>query len=116
MAKVSGGTYSLRLASGPDLVLSGAAVSSGPEIERASAFCKAIAKRMREQALRMSTIWAAYYLADEDTLGSIEPGKLADFVILDGDYMTVPEDKISDLKALMTVIDGRIFYEVPGQL
>jgi len=30
--------------------------------------------------------------------------------------MTVPEDKISDLKALMTVIDGRIFYEVPGEL
>ena len=70
----------------------------------------------REQALRMSTIWAAYYLGDEDTLGSIELGKLADFVILDGDYMTVPEDKISDLKALMTVIDGRIFYEVEGEL
>ena len=70
----------------------------------------------REQALRMSTIWAAYYLGDEDTLGSIETGKLADFVILDGDYMTVPEDRISDLKALMTVIDGRIFYEVAGEL
>jgi predicted amidohydrolase YtcJ len=67
----------------------------------------------REQALRMSTIWGAYYLGDEDTLGSIEPGKLADFVILDGDYMTVPEDKISDLKAIMTVIDGKVFYEVP---
>jgi predicted amidohydrolase YtcJ len=73
-------------------------------------------KVTREQALRMSTIWAAYYLGDEDTLGSIEPGKLADFVILDGDYMTVPEDKISDLKTLMTVIDGKIFYEVDGEL
>ncbi|MCK5353052.1 amidohydrolase family protein, partial [bacterium] len=70
----------------------------------------------REQALRMSTIWAAYYLGDEDTLGSIEPGKLADFVILDGDYMTVPADQISDLKAIMTVIDGRVFYEVPEEL
>ena len=55
----------------------------------------------REQALKMSTIWAAYYLGDEKTLGSIETGKLADFVILDGDYMMVPEDKISDLKAFM---------------
>jgi hypothetical protein len=70
----------------------------------------------REQGLKMATIWAAYYLGDEDTLGSIEPGKLADFVILNGDYMTVPDDKISDLKVLMTVIDGRIFYEVPGDL
>ena len=70
----------------------------------------------REQAMRMSTIWAAYYLGDEDTLGSIEPGKLADFVILDGDYMAVPEDQISDLKAILTVIDGRIFYEAPGAL
>jgi predicted amidohydrolase YtcJ len=70
----------------------------------------------REQALRMSTIWAAYYLGDEDTLGSIEPGKLADFVILDGDFMAVPEDQISDLKAVLTVIDGRIFYEAPGEL
>ena len=70
----------------------------------------------REQALRMSTIWAAYYLKDEDTLGSIEVGKLADFVILNGDYMTVPEDKISDLKVIMTVIDGKVFYEVPEEL
>jgi len=72
-------------------------------------------KVTREQALRMSTIWAAYYLADEETLGSIEPGKLADFVILDGDYMAVPEDKISDLKVLMTVIDGQVVFEAPVQ-
>ncbi len=69
----------------------------------------------REQALQMTTIWAAYYLGDEKTLGSIESGKLADFVILDGDYMAVPEDKISDLKAIMTVIDGQVVYELPGQ-
>ncbi len=69
----------------------------------------------REQGLKMSTIWAAYYLGDEKTLGSIESGKLADFVILDGDYMTVSEDKISDLKVIMTVIDGKAVYEVPGQ-
>ncbi len=69
----------------------------------------------RQQGLQMSTIWAAYYLGDEDTLGSIEPGKLADFVILDGDYMQVPEDQISDLKAIMTVIDGQVVYEVPEE-
>ena len=70
----------------------------------------------REQGLKMSTIWAAYYLGDEDTLGSIEPGKLADFVVLDGDYMAVPDDEISDLKTILTVIDGKVVYEVPGEL
>ena len=70
----------------------------------------------REQGLKMSTIWAAYYLGDEDTLGSIEPGKLADFVVLNGDYMAVPDDEISDLKAILTVIDGKVVYEVEGEL
>jgi len=36
-------------------------------------------------------------------------------VILDGDYMAVPEDKISDLKVLMTVIDGQVVFEAPVQ-
>jgi predicted amidohydrolase YtcJ len=70
----------------------------------------------REQGMMMSTIWAADYLGDRDTLGSIEPGKLADFVVLDGDYMAVPEDKISDLKAILTVIDGKVVYEATGEL
>jgi predicted amidohydrolase YtcJ len=65
----------------------------------------------REEGLKMTTIWGAYYLGDEKTIGSIEPGKLADFVILDGDYMKVPEDKLADLKAVMTVIDGKVVYE-----
>lgn len=65
----------------------------------------------RKQGLQMATIWAANYTGDEKILGSIEPGKLADFVILDGDYMKVPEEKISELKPIMTVIDGKIVYE-----
>ena len=69
----------------------------------------------RQQGLRMTTIWGAYYLGDEDTLGSIESGKLADFVVLDGDYMTVPVNELSDLKAIMTVIDGKVVYEVPEE-
>ncbi len=70
----------------------------------------------REQGLQMSTILAADYLGDRDTLGSIEVGKLADFVVLDGDYMAVPEEEISDLNAILTVIDGKVVYEAPGEL
>ena len=46
-----------------------------------------------------------------EDLGTIEPGKLADLVILEGDYLTVPEDQISQLPIRMTLVDGRIVHE-----
>ena len=68
-------------------------------------------KVSREDALRMKTIWAAAYTGDEKILGSIEPGKLADLVVLNGDYMTVPEDRIAEIPMWMTLVGGRIVYE-----
>ncbi len=67
----------------------------------------------RKQALWMFTNWSAGYINEQDKLGTLETGKLADFVILDGDYMGVPEDDISKLKVLMTVIGGKVMYERP---
>jgi len=61
----------------------------------------------------MYTSWAAAYSGDEELLGSIEKGKLADFVVLGKDYLTVPEMEISDIPVLMTVVDGRVVYENP---
>jgi len=40
-------------------------------------------------------------------LGRIEPGKLADLVILDSDYMTVPEDDILEIRVQMTILNGK---------
>jgi len=71
-------------------------------------------KVTREEALWMYTNWSAYQRGDEKTLGIIEPGRLADLVVLDGDYMTVPEDDISDLPLVMTIVGGKIAYEKPG--
>ena len=65
----------------------------------------------REQALYMSTNWASYYTGDEEILGTIEVGKLADFVIIDRDYLTIPGDEISELNVLMTVAEGKVLYE-----
>ncbi len=59
----------------------------------------------------MKTNWAARYSGDENDLGTIEPGKLADLVVLDKDYMTVPEDDISNLQILTTVIGGKVVYD-----
>jgi hypothetical protein len=71
-------------------------------------------KVSRQEALYMYTAWAARYSGDEKLLGSIEPGKLADLVILNGDYMTWPEADLDKLRVLMTVVDGKVVYEVGG--
>ncbi len=65
----------------------------------------------RQEALWMKTRWVAYISSDEDKLGSIEDGKLADLVVLDGDYLTVPEEEIGDLSVVMTVVGGKVMYE-----
>ncbi len=62
----------------------------------------------------MYTIWAARYSGEEDTLGSIEPGKLADLVVLGGDYLTFPENELDKLRVLMTVMGGQVVHEAPG--
>jgi len=65
----------------------------------------------REDALIAHTRRNAYFLFQEDNLGSIQPGKLADLVVLDRDYLTVPVDQIKDIKSVMTMVGGRIVYD-----
>ena len=64
----------------------------------------------REQALKGMTYDAAYAAFAEDAIGSLVPGKKADFVILDRDIMTVPESEILGTKVTATVIDGEVVY------
>lgn len=56
------------------------------------------------------TIDPAYASFTEDTLGSITPGKHADFVILSKDIMTVPTDQILKTRVQATFIDGELMY------
>jgi predicted amidohydrolase YtcJ len=65
----------------------------------------------REEALRSITIWAAKANFDENSMGSIEVGKRADFVILDKDIMTVPEKEIATAKVSKLFIEGINLYE-----
>jgi len=65
----------------------------------------------REEALRAMTIWAAYAGFQEKTMGSITPGKYADFVILDQDIMTVPAENILKTKVISTWIGGKSVYD-----
>ena len=64
----------------------------------------------REEALRVYTINNARLTFEENLKGSIEPGKLADLVVLSGDYLTVPEAALQSLKALGTMVGGRFVY------
>lgn len=64
----------------------------------------------REQTLRGMTIWAAFSCFQEKKRGSIERGKDADFVILDEDIMTIPEDQLRDVQVLRTVIAGETVF------
>jgi predicted amidohydrolase YtcJ len=68
----------------------------------------------REDALIAHTRKNAFFLFQEDNLGSIQPGRLADLVVIDRDYLTVPADQIKDIKPVMTMVGGRIVYETPA--
>ena len=65
----------------------------------------------REDALIAHTRKNAYFVFQENNLGSIQAGKLADLVVLDRDYLTIPADQIKDIKPVMTVVGGRIVFE-----
>ena len=73
------------------------------------------AERMtREEALLSMTLWPAYASFTEDVLGSITPGKYADFVVLSQDIMSVAPERILDTRVLLTVLGGRTVYQKEG--
>lgn len=68
----------------------------------------------RAAALRAITMNAAYTLRQETTTGSLQVGKLADFIILDRNFFTIPVEDIANINVLQTVVGGRVVYQAPG--
>jgi predicted amidohydrolase YtcJ len=66
----------------------------------------------REEVLRSFTLDAAYAAFEEHLKGSLEPGKLADFIVIDRDVMTCPPREIADTRVLRTVIGGETVFRV----
>lgn len=64
----------------------------------------------REQALRSMTIWAAMAQFEEDEKGSIEPGKFADFIVIDNDLMTIEPETIPSLHIQNTYLGGNMVF------
>jgi predicted amidohydrolase YtcJ len=65
----------------------------------------------RDQAIRFYTVNNAYILFLDDRVGTLEAGKLADFIVVDRDLLTCPEDDIKDTRVLRTYIDGKLVYQ-----
>jgi len=64
-----------------------------------------------KDALRMQTMGSAYAAFQEKETGSIEKGKMADLVVWDKNFYTIPTDEIKDAKALLTMVGGKVVYE-----
>jgi predicted amidohydrolase YtcJ len=65
----------------------------------------------REEALIAHTRSNSYFVMRENDLGSIQPGKLADLVVMDRDYLTIPADQIKNIKPVMTMVGGKTVYD-----
>ena len=65
----------------------------------------------REQAIRMATINNAWLMMEEQDKGSIEPGKLADLIVLNEDPLTCPEPRLRDAQVMTTFVGGKIVFK-----
>jgi predicted amidohydrolase YtcJ len=68
-------------------------------------------KMTRDEALRSITLWPAYAAFQENVMGSLTPGKLADFVVLDQDIMRVAPEQVLRTQVLATYVGGKAVYE-----
>ena len=70
----------------------------------------------RKTVIRMMTRWGAEYLLREKVLGTIEPGKFADLIVIDKNPLepAISDDQLSEIKILMTLVGGRVTYQAQG--
>jgi len=67
-----------------------------------------------EQALAGYTVGPAYAAGRESLTGTLEPGKLADFVLLSADPRAVAADELEQVRVVATVVGGRATYDPEG--
>ena len=64
----------------------------------------------RTEALRLFTAGGAWISSEETKKGTLEAGKLADLVVLSGDYFSMPVDEVKDLESVLTMVGGKVVY------
>ena len=65
----------------------------------------------RQEVLRLYTADNGWFLREEDDLGSIEPGKLADLAVLNDDFFSVSDDQLRQIRSVLTVVGGRVVHD-----
>ncbi len=122
--RAQAGAYAWR-----SLLDSGAVVTNGTDVpvedvDPMVSFHAAVSRRLndgsvffgeqcmsREEALYSYTMAAAYAAFEEDSKGSITPGKLADIVVLSDDIMTIPAEQIPNVRVVSTIVGGQVVYQ-----
>ena len=64
----------------------------------------------RPEAVRSFTSWNAYASRQEADLGTLEPGKRADLVVLSDDVFTCPDERIPDIRPVLTLVGGQVAF------
>jgi predicted amidohydrolase YtcJ len=64
-----------------------------------------------QDAIRAYTVNSAYINFDEGIKGTLQPGKLADMVVLGDDLLTMPPDRLKDARIDLTIVGGKVLYE-----
>lgn len=65
----------------------------------------------RAALLKSATVWGAEALFKDKDIGSLEIGKLADFIVIDKDYFAIPDDQIHTIKTLLTAVGGKVVFK-----
>jgi hypothetical protein len=61
--------------------------------------------------MKLYTANNGWFLQEEDQIGAIEPGKLADLVVLSEDYFTVPDEALKRIRSVLTIVGGDIVHD-----
>ncbi|MBA0885125.1 amidohydrolase [Flavobacterium undicola] len=64
----------------------------------------------RAEALKLITVGPTWFEQQENEMGKIVPGHLADFVLLNKDYFSIPDDEIKTISSVLTIVDGRVVF------
>ena len=65
----------------------------------------------RQEVLKLYTADNGWFLREENQLGSIEVGKLADLAVLNEDYFTVPDERLKKIRSVMSVVGGKVVHD-----